>query len=121
MFRRLTAFLSNARDLRRFNRLIRELAMPESLELQLQEMQGVWNGKRTKGDALEEFAALLASREQIAAVLDRFGYVGPARQKKLVNLYDTLVINGAGQWVGRTYIAAAALYDPDLLALLPAA
>jgi tetratricopeptide (TPR) repeat protein len=118
MLRRLATFFSNARDLRRFNRLISELAAPESLEQHLRDLQSIWSGDRTRGDALNEFTALLVSRAQIAAVLDRFGYAGPARQEKLVNLYHTLVINGAGQWVGRTYVAAAALYDPELLALL---
>jgi len=27
-----------------------------------------------------------------------------------------MLINGAGLWLGTTYVAAAALYDPDLLA-----
>jgi tetratricopeptide (TPR) repeat protein len=118
MLRRLATFFSNARDSRRLNRLIRELAEPPSVEKSLRVLQSTWSGDRTRGGPLNEFTALLASREQIAAVLDRFGYAGPVRQEKLLNLYTDLVINGAGQWVGRTYVAAAALYDPDLLALL---
>src|SRR6266702_3819760 len=74
--------------------------------------------QRSKSDALEEFATLLAPRERIAGVLKRYGYVGPAAKAKLVDLYGDLLKGGAGQWVGTTYVPTAALYDPDLLALL---
>jgi hypothetical protein len=109
IFRRLPTFFSTARDVGRFERLIKELGAPRTVAGLL--------GKRSN-DVLEEFAALLAPRDGIAAVLEHHGYAGPAGRAKLVDLYRTLLAGGAGQWVGTTYIPAAALYDPNLLALL---
>jgi hypothetical protein len=101
--------LTTARDVGRFKRLIKELgAKTHTLDQAVR-----------SNDALEEFATLLAPRDRIAAVLEHYGYAGPAAGKaKLVDLYWTLLAGGAGQWVGTTYLPAAALYDPNLLALL---
>jgi hypothetical protein len=100
MFRRLTTFLSTAREIGQFTPLFNNLM----------------NGGGS--EALEEFATFSASHDRTAEVLAHHGYVGSAGKAKLVNLYQDLQIAGAGQWVGKAWPPATAIYDPVLLALL---
>ena len=72
------------------------------------------NGNNT----LETLATLLASSGRTAEVLAQHGYAGSAGKAKLMDLYQDLLKAGAGQWVGKTWPPAVALYDPALLAML---
>jgi hypothetical protein len=69
-------------------------------------------------EILAELARLLAPRKAIAAVLESHGYKALAGKAKLESLFHDLLIGGAGQRVGTTYVPAAALYDPKLLNML---
>jgi hypothetical protein len=82
---RVAGVLTTARDVGRFKRLIKELGAPPTVA----RMVG------NRNDALEEFAALLAARDGIAAVLEHHGYAGPAGKAKLIDLYWTLLAGGA--------------------------
>ena len=115
---KISSYFSTVRDVRRFKRLIEEVSAEETVDRSVKTLHAVWTGERTKEDALKEFAALLITLKRIAAVLERYGYAGTAAKAKLIDLYWALIRNQAGLRVGTTYIPAAALYDPNLLALL---
>jgi len=104
MFGRFFRFLSDARELGRFKRLLKELNAPSL--------------GRDNTAALDEFAGWMASREGLVSVLRAHGYSSSEGKAKLIELYSTLLMAGAGQWVGTTYVATVALHDPHLLDLL---
>jgi hypothetical protein len=66
-------------------------------------------------DIVEEISSLMVSRDEIAAKLKEHGYEGEAGREKLCKLFAALMAGGASQWVGKTYVAGAILYDPKLL------
>jgi len=72
MFSRIANFLSTARDVGRFKRLIQELGAPVSVHEQLADIENIFaepgRKRRTRDDALEEFTTLMAQRGGIAAV-----------------------------------------------------
>lgn len=102
LFDRIRAFFKEPRKVGEFSRLIKELAEP------------TFSGRDQKA-VLDEFTNLLLSRERIAAVLKTHGYEGDAGKAKLSELYHFLALNGAGQWIGETFVVAKVLYDPELL------
>jgi hypothetical protein len=117
LFRRLLTFFSTARDVGRFSRLVKELStIPNTADEMCSAMMDEIHGKRRSKDiALEEFTALMAPREKIAAVLAEHGYpAGAAAQAKLAEVY-WLLLRRAGIRAGRHFIPTAALYDPGLL------
>ena len=58
----------------------------------------------------------MASRNGIASVLANHGVI--EHKSKLIEIFSTLQKGGAGQSVGKVYVPAVALYDPQLLSLL---
>ena len=105
MFRRISAFFTEARMLGEFARLQKELTQPST------SLSDLLSGR----DPLEEFSSLMISRDRIATTLKMHGYEGEAGKEKLSELYKSLIFGGAGQWVGETFVATAVLYDPELL------
>lgn len=94
---------------RRFKHLIgeigREAATPVTATNILQE----------RGSALEEFAGWMATRQELASVLEAHGYLPSQGKAKMLELYHDLRAIGAGQWVGKTHVPTVALFDPHLL------
>lgn len=119
MFERIRQFLAQASEVGRFKRLIAELS-PRDLTIDAAAARTLKElaGGRSRQDALDEFADRMASREAIAPILANHGYRESRAKTKLIELYWTLLTGGAGQCVGKTYVATAALYDPALLSLL---
>jgi hypothetical protein len=105
LFDKIRAFLQDAQKLGEFSRLKQELAAPT-------------NSSRSAGVVLDEFTSLLISRVGIADVLQIHGYEGDAGKEKLSGLYLIMIANGAGQWIGKTHVATAVLYDPELLEVI---
>ncbi len=104
----------------RFARLRKEVEASANPESALADLDA-FTDARTSNDALEEFVTMLASHAEIKSVLHRYGWIGVSGfggKEKLVDLYKTLALNCAGQWVDRTYVLTASLCDPELLALL---
>jgi hypothetical protein len=115
VLRRLRNFFATARDVGRFQRLIHELGAPFSPEDTLAEITGT--KRRTRTDALEDLTSLMCGRAGIASVLQQFGYKGEAAKEKLIDLYNQMIRHGLS-WLKTTYIPAAVIYDPILLAMI---
>jgi len=94
--------------------LIRELTAPFKPNEFMEDLLN-HNGlkQRRRDEALEEFLRIVSQREEIAAVLASHGYIEAAGKEKLSALYDEFERKGAGP---RERLAA--LYKPDLLALV---
>src|SRR5262245_55786670 len=73
MFRWITRWFFEARDIGRFKRLIEELAAPT-----------LTFGERDKDQVLDEFVDMMVSRAGIAAILQEHGYDRPRAKSKLI-------------------------------------
>jgi hypothetical protein len=109
MFGWLSRLISNANEIERFKRLVKEVSKSAATPVTA---ASLFQNKR---EALDEFADWMATREGLASVLQTHGYSRSQGKTKLLELYSTLLKGGAGQWVGKTYVPTVALYDPELL------
>lgn len=112
MLRSFFTLLTRDRDFCRIRELVSQLAQSGDMWPLLHQFG--WDVD-AHNELLNEFTALLLKREPIATVLAAHGCVGPPAQAELVALYRAMLLAGAGHSACGPYLAAAALYDSDLL------
>jgi hypothetical protein len=118
MFRRLLSALRPSPDRKRFIALLIELERPLGISAMKADLQAVVSGSRTRHDALNDFTALLAARDEISTPLRQFGWLGVSGlggAEKLRELYALLQINGGFGRVGTYHVTTACIYVPELL------
>lgn len=115
MFRRIRSFVIQCCEVGRFIRLVNEISAPVTVQSTMDVIRG---RRRDRFDAAEELAAIMAARPGMAAVLQAKGYNWSTGKAKLIDLFSCLIRGGAGQMVGKTFVAAVPFYDPDLLGVL---
>jgi hypothetical protein len=114
-----TKHVGDASEVRRFKRLVKEAGAPSDPDKIIDD---ILSGRGSKQRAaVAELAAMMAARPGVAAVLERYGFGGESAAAKLgaavklVELYDSLSVNGGGWARGGTHIPTSVMYDLDLL------
>ncbi|MGO9305043.1 MAG: hypothetical protein ACLP3R_15330 [Candidatus Korobacteraceae bacterium] len=110
MFGWFSRLILNAKELGRFKRLVKQISISALTPVTVASLLG-----RNRDAALDELADWMATREEVASVLQIYGYSRPQGKAKLLEIYWTLLKGGAGQWVGKKYVPTVALYDARLL------
>lgn len=111
MLKRIRDYLKNTREVGQFLRLVDEVDSHFSGETITTRSPR----KRDLGDALDELTSIMAERRGISAILEKHGVASIDKTDKLKSLFYRLIACGGGQWVGKTFVATAVLYDVDLL------